>query len=130
MSTGKRRVFDGAFKVRVVERLMGGERAAALSEELQISRGRLSEWCGRYRRHGPAGLRRAGRPRQADANLQPVVGAEDLATAYRRIGELERKIGQQQVDLDFFQRALRQVGQARQPSDGPGVKASTPSSRN
>jgi hypothetical protein len=45
------------------------------------------------------------------------------------VKELERKIGQQQVELDFFQKALRQVGEARRPSDGPGVKTSMLSSR-
>ena len=54
---------------------------------------------------------------------------QDVATARRRISELERKIGQQQVELDFFRQALRQVGGARQPSDGLGVRASTRSSR-
>jgi transposase len=129
MSTGKRRVFEREFKVLAVERLLAGESAAALSHELEVSRGRLSQWCGQYRRYGPEGLRRAGRPRQTDAKLEPVVKAEDLATARQRLGELERKIGQQQVELDFFRRALWRVGEARQPSDEPGVKASTPSSR-
>jgi transposase len=53
---------------------------------------------------------------------------DDLAQAKRRIAELERKIGQQQVDLDFFRRALRQVQALRQP-DGPGAAPSTRSSR-
>jgi hypothetical protein len=33
------------------------------------------------------------------------------------------------VELDFFRQALRQVRGKRQPSDGRGAKASTPSSR-
>jgi hypothetical protein len=45
------------------------------------------------------------------------------------VSDLERKIGQQQVELDFFREALRQVGEARRPSDGPGAPASTPPSR-
>jgi hypothetical protein len=49
--------------------------------------------------------------------------------ARKRISELERKVGQQQVELDFFQQALRRVGGARQPSDGPGARTSTRSSR-
>jgi transposase-like protein len=70
MSTGKRRVFEREFKVSAVERLLAGESAAALSHELEVSRGRLSQWCGQYRRYGPEGLRRAGRPRQTDAKLE------------------------------------------------------------
>jgi transposase len=54
---------------------------------------------------------------------------QDVATARNRITALERKIGQQQVELDFFRQALRQVGEARQPSDRLGVPASTPRSR-
>jgi hypothetical protein len=33
------------------------------------------------------------------------------------------------VELDFFREALRQVEGARRPSDGPGARASTRSSR-
>jgi hypothetical protein len=33
------------------------------------------------------------------------------------------------VELDFFRQALRQVREARQPSDRLGVRASTPRSR-
>jgi transposase len=129
MSTGKRRVFEHEFKVQVVERLRAGERATALSRELGISCGRLSTWRKVYGRLGPEGLRRAGRPRQGDAPSEPTGRVEDLATARQRIGELERKVGQQQLELDFFRRALRHVGEARRPSDGLGVKAFTPSSR-
>jgi transposase-like protein len=129
MSTAKRRVFNREFKLSAVERLMAGESAAALSRELQIGRSHVSQWCAHYRRHGPEGLRRPGRPRKTDAKLEPVVKAEDLATARERTGELERKIGQQQVELDFFRQALRHVGEARRPSDRFGVKASTLPSR-
>jgi hypothetical protein len=55
--------------------------------------------------------------------------SKDLVTARKRISELERKVGQQQVDLDFFRQALRQVGGARQPSEELGVTGSTRSSK-
>jgi transposase len=54
---------------------------------------------------------------------------EELARAQRRIAALERKIGQQQVDLDFFQQALRQVRGQRLRSGVPGGTASTKSSK-
>ena len=41
----------------------------------------------------------------AEAAPQSNVG--ELAKARARIAELERKIGQQAIDIDFFQRALR-----------------------
>ena len=54
---------------------------------------------------------------------------EELARAQRRIAALERKIGQQQVELDFFQQALRQVRDQRLQSSVPGGTASTKSSK-
>src|SRR5271156_6320773 len=47
----------------------------------------------------------------------------ELARAQARIAELERKIGRQQVDLDFFREALRLID-ARDPSS-----RATPSTR-
>jgi transposase-like protein len=130
MSEPKRRVFDRKFKVSVVKRVMAGEIAAALSRELHISAGLISKWCAHFRRKGPYGLRLAGRPRNnfGPAALEAASYAkqvDDLAAARARIGELESKVGQQQLELDFFREALRQVGEAGRPSDGPGVPAST-----
>jgi hypothetical protein len=53
----------------------------------------------------------------------------ELVKARARIVDLERKIGQQTLELDFFRKALRQVREKRQPSDGPGAKPSTRQSR-
>jgi transposase-like protein len=127
MSERKRRVYNREFKLSVVERMIAGESAAALSRELGVPAGLFYKWCAHFRRGGPEALRPACRPRKGFGASD--LGPEDLATARKRISELERKVGQQQVELDFFQQALRQVGAARQPSDGPGVRASTRSSR-
>jgi transposase len=94
----------------------------------------LYRWCMHFRRGGAEALRPACRPRKIPGavELAPEAKAmrvQDVATARKRITELERKIGQQQVELDFFRQALRQVGEARQPSDRLGVRASTPRSR-
>ena|SRR5271155_4600225 len=126
MSAGKRRVFSREFKLSAVKRVLGGERVAALAEELGIGAGRIYNWCMHFRHGGAEELRPARRPRKVLVAAEPVV---DLRTARKRIGDLERKVGRQQVELDFFRQALRQVGQARQPSDGLGVPASTRSSR-
>jgi transposase len=59
----------------------------------------------------------------------PDVGAtraeDDAARAQRRITELERKVGQQALELDFFRAALRHVREQRQPTGAPGETAST-----
>jgi transposase-like protein len=128
MSKGKRRTFEREFKLSAVKRMLAGESAAALSHELQISRGQLYGWAAHFRAGGAEALRPACRPRKGTGVLDLEAG-KDLATARKRISELERKIGQQELELDFFQRALRQVEGRRQPIDGPGAPTSTRSSR-
>ena len=105
--------------------MSAGESAPKIAQELQIGSSHLSKWWANYRRYGAEGLRLAHRPRK----LEPMVVAGDLAEAQQRISELERKVGQQQLELDFFQKALRRVGQARRPSDGSGLPTSTLRSR-
>lgn len=130
MSTRKRRVFHREVKLSAVRRLMAGEAPTRIAQELQIGSNYLSKWWASYRRYGAEGLRLAHRPRKADAaKLKPVALAADLTVAEQRIRELERKIGQQQLELDFFQKALRRVGQARRPSDGSGLQTSMLRSR-
>jgi transposase len=109
---------------------MAGEPPTKIAQELHIGSSHLSKWWANYRRYGADGLRPAHRPRKMDAaKLEPLAEAADLAVAQQRIGDLERKIGQQQLELDFFQKALRQVGQARRPNDGSGLQTSTLRSR-
>src|SRR5271167_2884252 len=126
MSTGKRRVFNREVKLSAVGRLMAGESSTNIIQDLQIGSSHLSKWWSNYRRYGAEGLRAAHRPRMMDAaKLKSIAEAADLAKAQQRIRELEQKIGQQLLELDFFQKALRQVGKARRPSDGSGLQTST-----
>lgn len=46
-----------------------------------------------------------------------------------QIEQLSRMVGQQQLELDFFKRALRQIEASRRLSEGPSATASSPSSR-
>jgi transposase len=127
MSSGKRRVFSREFKLSAVKRMIDdGERGVALSGELGVRANQLYKWCMHFRRGGAEGLRPACRPRKVPVEFD---AKTDVATARKRIGDLERKVGQQQLELDFFRQALRQVGGARQPNDGLGVRASTRSSK-
>ena len=74
--------------------------------------------CGkkdRYAELGEAGLRRqrGGRPRkevpEAGSGTEAKVGRGELLAARKRIAELERKVGQQELELDFFGEALRRI---------------------
>lgn len=130
------RVFSPEFKLAAVQRIMAGERVRALSQELSVLRKDLYAWRNRFRAGGAAALRPLGRPRKAAAGTRrkPAATTSEAAVAdpqlaRHRIAELERKIGQQQLELDFFRQALRQVEEARQPSSGPGVTGSTRSSK-
>src|ERR1700730_6224412 len=134
MSKRKRRVFSREFKLSAVQRMIAGEHTAELSREVGGPKGHFYQGFGHFRRGGVEALRPACRPRKVPGavELAPEAKAkrvQDVATARNRITALERKIGQQQVELDFFRQALRQVGGARQPSDRLGVPASTPRSQ-
>jgi transposase len=112
---------------------VGRQSTKVLSGELGVPRDHLDRWCQQFRLGGAEGLRKAGRPRKrAGAALDPLAKAQrtkDLDAARKYIDELEGKVGQQQVELDFFRQALQQVREVRRPSDGPGVTASTRSSK-
>lgn len=129
------RTFSRDFKLEAVRRLLAGERIMALSRELDVLRKDLYAWRKLFRAGGAEALRPLGRPRKIDSGVPASVqqrarevAAVDIA-APERIAELERKIGQQQVELDFFRQALRQVREARRPNTGAGVTGSTRSSR-
>jgi transposase len=78
-------------------------------------------------------VRRRGRPRTAEALSARArswdEAPDELAAARRQIAELQRKVGEQQVDLDFFRRALRHVEETRRAATARGGAASTKSSK-
>jgi transposase len=127
--TKDRRVFSSEVKLSTVKRILAGEDIRDLARELKVRRTFLYRWKDLYRKGGTAAFKaQRGRPPNAGADRRrgPV---DDLAAAKKRIADLERKIGQQELELDFFQRALRQVGVKRRSNGGPGAKPSTPSSK-
>jgi transposase len=129
------RKFSREFKLEAVRRILAGEQIRALSEELTVLRKDLYAWRKLFRAGGAEALRPLGRPRKGDGVIAPRVRkrAREVAAsdvdAPARVAELERKIGQQQIELDFFRQALRRFREARQPNTGAGVTGSTRSSR-
>ena len=125
------RQYSTELKEEIVLRLEAGERVAAVAAETGIRRKLLYQWRHAYRAKGVAGLnRKRGRKpgskllgssaRRAPASPSGSSGArsaDELAKAKARIAELERIVGRQQVDIDFFQRALR-LWDATSPSGG------------
>jgi transposase len=135
MSERVRRRFSREFKLRVIERLEAGESGTALALELSIKRTIIYRWRDLWRHGGTAALRGKPGPRtKAEAleleRARGVAGrANDLAEARRQVAALQRKIGQQQVELDFFKQALRHIEASRQPNSDSGVTASSPRSK-
>ena len=111
MSNRTNRVFATEFKERAVLRLEAGEQFSALAAELGVRRKLLYDWCKSYRQLGVAGLNRKRGPKpggqRSSSPPDRVMPTDPLAQAKARIAELERLVGRQQVDLDFFRRALR-----------------------
>jgi transposase len=107
------------FKRAAVSRVAAGEPVSSVSSDLRIDRRRLYEWQEQVRQGGLEALRGTGRPRKSGLDGPPLRSAilNEGAAARRRIAELERKIGEQQADLDFFRQALRHV-KARQQAAG------------
>ena len=92
------------------------------ADELGIRRELLYDWREKFAAGGAEALRDAGRPR-------PLALPPELRGEPRRIAELERKLGEQAVLIDFFKGALRRIEASRQASEEPGVTASSPRSR-
>jgi len=111
-----RRRFDREFKLRALERIGSGEPIRLLAAEFGVHRQLLYKWRDAFSGGEP---RRRGRPSKADALAWSVdrAGLSALEIAERRIAELERKVGQQAVELDFFQGALRRIKASRPVSE-------------
>ena len=129
--TRRYRVFSREVKLAMVRRMLAGENVIALARELKVKAKDLYRWRSKFRAGGVEALRGPGKRGLASRADKAAAGPPEgkLAKAQRRIAELERKVGQQQVELDFFRQALRQVRGQRRPSDGPGAGRSTRSSR-
>ena len=109
----KYRVYSQEFKEAVSRRLVKGESVSAVHDELQIGLSVLYRWRDAYRKEGAAGL-------------QPTGGVPLPPRPWeQRIAELERKIGQQALDMDSLTRAFKRVKESRQKNTGTGRTAST-----
>ena len=126
MSERDQRRFSREFKLAALARMWAGKPVSALARELGVARKCLYQWRDRYRVGGAVALRSCGRMTKAEAlamrSAQGVgstaaaeaparIEAGDLARARARIAELERKVGQQQVDLFFFSEPCSQSGE-------------------
>ena len=121
----KNREFSPEFRIAVAQRIVAGESVTKLHVEHQIKRSVLYRWRDAYRKEGAAGLQRAiGRP-PGVPNVAPKPRATEEERLRQQVAELERKVGQQALHLDFFKRAFKRVKESSQSSGSTGAAAST-----
>jgi transposase-like protein len=106
-------------KRMAVGRLAAGERASAIAAELGCGPGRIYAWREEWQAHGGDWPGPGHRSRRS----LPLVGSADRQAA------LERLVGQQQAELDFFREALRLIEQVRRPTAERGAPSPGSSSR-
>jgi len=92
-----RRKFTKEFKLEAVRRLQGGEGAAIVARALEVNVSDLYRWRLELEQRGVRAFQGPGKRRVE----------ED------RVAALERKIGQQALEIDFLKRALQHVEQQR-----------------
>lgn len=128
---GKNRQFPTAFKLKAIKRVERGDGVLPVARELGISRKNLHDWIKAWKAHGPEGLNRKPGPKPGPRKLKPPPSYDDkrsaLTQAKARIAELERLVGRQQIDIDFFRQALRAL--ERPAAQGKPAPASSKSSK-
>ena len=127
MSEQVPRIFTTEFKESAVLRLEAGASASALATELGVRRKLLYDWRQAYREQGAAGLNRKRGPKPGKLRVKQEAADDPLSQALARNAELERLVGQQQVDIDFFRRALRLID--AEPASGSAPSSTRSSKR-
>lgn len=114
-----RRHFSREFKVAAVRRVEGGESLTQVARELDIGVELLWRWKKRVVENGEEHLRGIGE-RSCDG-----VAARSETESRQRITDLERLVGQQQLEIRFLGKALRRVEELRQKKNDDGAAASS-----
>ena len=92
-----RRKFSREFKVAAMRRLQGGQTAAEVARALEVHPSELHRWRHELDEHGERAFQGVGKKRAEES----------------RVADLERKIGQQALEIDFLKRALQHVEELR-----------------
>jgi transposase-like protein len=93
----RRRKFSKEFKLTAVRRLESGQSVAEVARALEVHPSDLHRWRREWQEYGVRAFSGIGNRRVEES----------------RVAELERKIGQQTLDIDFLRRALQHVEEQR-----------------
>jgi transposase len=125
MGQEKPRRHSHEFRVEIARRILAGECVSALSERYQLPRSMMYRWRDAYRKDGPEGLQRPiGRPPGSASKPATVTQHSTERQLRQRVAELERKIGQQSVEIDFFKGVFKRL-EAQPKAPRRGGAAST-----
>lgn len=114
------RKYSPEFRARALELLRSCSSVSGLARELGIRRKWLYKWRNQARAK-PAGT---GGDAKLPAPVEAVREPEKEALR-QRVAELERLVGRQTAEIDFFRSALRRVEERRQTKGETGGEAST-----
>ena len=92
-----RRKFTKEFKLTAVRRLNSGQSKAEVARALEVNPSELYRWQREVQEHGEHAFSGSGKKRAEES----------------QVAELERKVGQQAMEIDFLKRALQHVEQQR-----------------
>ena len=92
-----RRKFTKEFKQTAVRRLQSGQSIAEVARALEVNPSELHRWRRELQEHGEHAFSGVGKKRGEES----------------RVAELERKVGQQAMEIDFLKRALQHVEEQR-----------------
>ena len=92
-----RRKFSKEFKVAALRRLQGGQTITEVARAVEVHPSELHRWRRELDEHGEHAFQGVGQKRAEES----------------RVAELERKIGQQTLEIDFLKRALQHVEEQR-----------------
>jgi transposase-like protein len=107
-----RQQYPRELKIAVMREIDSGKSTAWVARNYQLSPKRLEVWKGEWRAKGELAFAGTG------IHPEPKLDAE-------RIAELERKIGQQAMEIDVLKKALRRFREKALPIVGNGVISST-----
>ncbi len=107
------------FRVEIVERMLAGENVMALSQKHRLARSMMYRWRDAYRRRGGGGM---AKPEKS--SRQQAEGDNREQKLRERIAELERTIGRQAVDIDFFKGVFKRLKESPK-AQRPGGEAFT-----
>ena len=104
-----RRRFTREFKLAAIQRLEQGISIAEVARALEVNPNLLHRWRSEFR--------------QGPGNAFP--GHRQRRWSEGRIAELERKIGQQTLEIDFLKRCLQRIEEQRMLQASNGNPQST-----